>query len=90
MGNREARFVTGYTASWRPDDPRGDEHVAWARNSWAGIRPFSIGNYVNFQVADDDVARTAAAYGENYQRLQQVKAAYDAENLFRVNRNVAP
>jgi FAD/FMN-containing dehydrogenase len=90
VGNREAGFVTGYAASWRPDDPRGDEHVAWARKSWTGIRPFSIGNYVNFQVADDDAARTAAAYGDNYQRLQHVKAAYDPENLFRVNRNVAP
>ena len=89
VGNREAGFVTGYTASWRPDDPRGAEHVAWARNSWAGIRPFSTGNYVNFQVTDDDAARTAAAYGRNYERLQQVKAAYDPENLFRVNRNIA-
>ena len=90
VGNREAGFVTGYAASWRPDDPRGDEHVAWARDSWAGIRSFSVGNYVNFQVVDDDTARIAAAYGGNLQRLQQVKAAYDPENLFRVNRNVAP
>ena len=88
VGNREAAFVTGYAASWRPDDPRADEHVAWARSSWAGIRPHSVGNYVNFQVADDDAARTAAAYGGNYQRLQQVKATYDPDNLFRVNRNV--
>jgi FAD/FMN-containing dehydrogenase len=90
MGNREAAFVTGFAASWRPDDPRGDEHVAWARNSWSGIRPYSVGNYVNFQVADDDATRTAAAYGGNYQRLQQVKATYDPDNLFRVNRNVDP
>ena len=88
VGNREAGFVSGYAASWRPDDPRSGEHVAWARNSWTGIRPFSIGNYVNFQVADDDAARTAAAYGANYRRLREVKAAYDPDNLFRLNRNV--
>jgi hypothetical protein len=52
--------------------------VAWARDGWEGIRPFSTGgNYVNFQLADDDAARTAAAYGSNYQRLQRIKADYD-------------
>jgi hypothetical protein len=48
------------------------------------------GNYVNFQLAEDDTARTAAAYGSNYERLQQVKAGYDRDNLFRVNRNIPP
>lgn len=40
--------------------------------------------------ADDDAGRTAAAYGPNFDRLRQVKAAYDPGNLLRVNRNVAP
>jgi FAD/FMN-containing dehydrogenase len=31
-----------------------------------------------------------AAYGDNYERLQQVKAKYDPGNLFRVNRNIPP
>ena len=65
--------------------------MAWARASWEGIRPFSTGgNYVNFQLADDEPARTAAAYGTNYERLRRVKATYDPHNLFRVNRNVTP
>ena len=88
MGNRDAKFVTGFAASWPPGDPRADDHVGWARESWAGIRQFSTGNYVNFQVADDDAARTASAYGKNYDRLRAVKATYDPGNLFRVNRNV--
>ncbi|MGI8685902.1 MAG: FAD-binding oxidoreductase [Acidimicrobiales bacterium] len=90
MGNRDAGYVAGFAGSWPPPDPRSAEHVAWARDSWEAIRPFSAGNYVNFQVADDDAARTAEAYGANFDRLQQVKAAYDPDNLFRVNRNVAP
>jgi FAD/FMN-containing dehydrogenase len=65
--------------------------VAWARAGWARIRPFSTGgNYVNFQLAEDDSTRTAAAYGKNYRRLQRVKADYDPDNLFRVNRNIPP
>ena len=89
MGNRTAAYVTGFAGSWPPADPRGPEHVAWVRESWATIREFSTGgNYVNFQVADDDTERTAAAYGDNFERLQRVKADVDPHNLFRVNRNI--
>lgn len=91
VGNRDAAYVTGFAGCWAPGDPRADEHVAWARGSWEAIRPFSTGgNYVNFQVADDDAGRTEAAYGANLDRLRAVKARYDPGNLFRVNRNIAP
>ena len=36
------------------------------------------------------IARTADAYGANYQRLQRVKATYDPDNLFRGNLNIPP
>ena len=91
VGNRDAKYVTGFAAVWPPDDPRGDMHVAWARESWETIRPFSTGgNYVNFQLAEDDTTRTVDAYGRNYERLQSLKAKYDPDNLFRVNRNIPP
>jgi FAD/FMN-containing dehydrogenase len=90
VGNRDARYIGGFAATWPPGAP-SDPHVAWARDGWERIRPFSTGgNYVNFQLADDDTTRTAAAYGGNYQRLQRVKADYDPHNLFRVNRNIPP
>jgi hypothetical protein len=90
IGNRDARYIGGFNATWPPGAP-ADPHVAWARDGWERIRPFSTGgNYVNFQLAEDDSTRTAAAYGNNYQRLQQVKADYDPGNLFRVNRNIPP
>jgi FAD/FMN-containing dehydrogenase len=88
MGNRQARYVTGFAGAWPAADPRGAEHVAWVRESWETIRPFSTGNYVNFQVADDGTDRTAAAYGSNFARLQRVKAEVDPGNVFRVNRNI--
>jgi FAD/FMN-containing dehydrogenase len=90
VGNRDAHYIGGFAATWPPGAP-ADPHVAWVRKSWERIRPFSTGgNYVNFQLADDDTARTADAYGTNYQRLQRVKATYDPDNLFRVNRNIPP
>jgi FAD/FMN-containing dehydrogenase len=90
VGNRDAHYIGGFAATWPPGAP-ADPHVAWARAGWERIRPFSTGgNYVNFQLADDDTARTTAAYGTNYQRLQRAKATYDPDNLFRVNRNIPP
>ncbi len=90
VGNRDARYVTGFAAAWPPDG-RGEAHKAWARRAWERIRPFSTGgNYVNFQLAEDDPSRTASAYRSNYERLRRVKAKYDPDNLFRVNRNVPP
>ena len=88
MGNRQARYMSGFAGAWPAADQRGPEHVAWVRESWETIRGYSTGNYVNFQVADDDTDRTAAAYGANFERLQRVKADVDPNNLFRVNRNI--
>jgi hypothetical protein len=31
-----------------------------------------------------------ASYGDNYERLARVKAAYDLDNVFRLNQNVEP
>jgi len=88
VGNRDAQFVTGFSGVWEPSE-QPDEHIAWVRESWERIRPFSTGgNYVNFQLAEDDAGRTADAYGSNYERLQRIKAEYDPNNLFRVNRNI--
>jgi FAD/FMN-containing dehydrogenase len=90
VGNRDAHYIGGFNATWPPGAP-SDPHVAWARAGWERIRPFSTGGtYVNFQLAEDDSTRTAAAYGKNYRRLQRVKADYDPDNLFRVNRNIPP
>ena len=91
VGNRDARYFMAFAGSWPPADPRSAEHVAWVRESWEAIRPFSTGgNYVNFQLAEEGDDRTAAAYGDNLERLQKAKATYDPYNLFRVNRNVSP
>jgi FAD/FMN-containing dehydrogenase len=90
VGNRDAHYIASFAGIWPPDAP-ADEHVAWVRDGWERIRPFSTGgNYVNMQTADDDATRTADAYRSNYQRLQRVKATYDPDNLFRVNRNIPP
>jgi hypothetical protein len=68
VGNRDARYIGGFSGTWPPGAP-SDPHLTWVRDAWESIRPFSTGgNYVNFQLAEDDAARTAAAYGNNCQR----------------------
>lgn len=90
VGNREARFISGFSGVW-PPQADGDGIVAAVRKGWERIRPFSTGgNYVNFQLAEDDATRTADAYRGNYERLRQIKADYDPDNVFRVNRNIRP
>ncbi len=91
VGNRDARYVTGFAGAWSPEDEAlGGTTLAWVHEAYAGIREYGSGNYVNFQLADDDSTRTAAAYGRNLERLRRAKRAYDPTNLFRRNRNIQP
>jgi hypothetical protein len=46
------------------------------------------GVYVNFLGNDQGTHRVRAAYGGNYDRLTEVKAAYDPVNFFRINHNI--
>ena len=67
-----------------------DRSGRWARDYWAAVHPFSAdGGYVNFMM-DEPVDRLRATYGDNYDRLAQIKAVYDRDNVFRVNQNIAP
>jgi FAD/FMN-containing dehydrogenase len=45
--------------------------------------------YVNHLGADEP-ERVRAAYGNNYDRLVQVKQTYDPTNFFRQNPNIRP
>jgi len=72
-------------------DPLEDQrHVAWTRETFAALQPFARdARYVNY-LDHDDASQAAAAYGDNYARLQQVKAKYDPDNFFRQNLNIRP
>ncbi len=73
-----------------PDPANRDKISDWARGYWDALHPHSAaGGYVNFMM-EEGTSRIEATYGENYARLQQVKARYDPGNLFRVNQNIAP
>ena len=91
INNRDARFVYFPLAMWEPDDPNGEQYREWVRDAWEQLRSFSTGgNYINFQTADEGRERIRATYGDNYDRLAEIKEKYDPENVFRVNRNIQP
>ena len=65
-------------------------HVAWARERYSAMQPFTrTARYMNY-LDHDDASQSAAAYGVNYPRLQQIKAKYDPDNFFRQNLNIEP
>ena len=73
------------------DPSQAEDLKTWGRAYWQAIHPFNLeGAYVNFMMDDEAQGRVQATYGENYPRLAAVKAAYDPENLFRVNQNILP
>jgi FAD/FMN-containing dehydrogenase len=39
---------------------------------------------------DEGQDRVRATYGDNYQRLAEIKATYDPQNLLRINQNIQP
>ena len=89
VGNRDAAYAVVIQSMWRPDVAAADANRTWVRNAWEAMRPFSTGgNYVNFQTADESHERTAESYRGNYERLAEIKAKYDPDNLFRINRNI--
>lgn len=87
--HRDALYVMNVHTRW--EDPADDERcIAWARAFFADATPYASGGvYVNF-MPQDEGERTSDAYGANYARLAQIKAAYDPDNLFRTNQNIRP
>jgi hypothetical protein len=62
----------------------------WCVSYWEAQHPYSAGGgYVGFMMAEGQ-ERVKATYGDNYQRLAAIKAAYDPDNLFRMNQNIEP
>jgi hypothetical protein len=39
---------------------------------------------------DEGADRVRASFGDNFERQARVKAAYDPDNVFRLNQNIAP
>jgi FAD/FMN-containing dehydrogenase len=86
-GSRYAQVIVGVD----PDPANADAIRTWAREYWDAVHPYAAGGaYVNFLMPEDGAARIREVYGDNYDRLVEVKRRYDPDNLFRVNHNITP
>jgi FAD/FMN-containing dehydrogenase len=89
VGNRDARYACGMIGRWEPGEARAAEFRDWVRDAGERFRRYGTGgNYINFQTADEGDAGVLMAYGDNFERLAEVKRRYDPDNLFRSNRNL--
>lgn len=86
-GNRDLNFVLNVHGRW--EDPSEDNKcISWAREFFKASAPFASGGaYVNFMTGDEG-ERVNSAYGNNYNRLVQLKKKYDPQNIFHLNQNI--
>lgn len=88
-GYRDAKWAE-VIVGVSPEPADKDRITTWAREYWTALHPHSMGGaYVNFMM-DEGSERVRATYRDHYDRLAAIKAKYDANNLFRVNQNIAP
>lgn len=88
---RRRPFMIAFESTWT-DERDNEANIKWARDACDSMSQFaSSGIYANFPGFLDEMSDTArAAYGENFQRLSELKREYDPTNLFRSNVNIPP
>jgi FAD/FMN-containing dehydrogenase len=88
--DRRATHAMTIDGVW-PEPAASGACIAWARNFWEAVRPYSTGRvYVNF-LGQEGPDRVRTAYGAaKYERLCALKRKYDPTNFFRMNQNIVP
>ncbi|MGH2473750.1 MAG: FAD-binding oxidoreductase [Candidatus Limnocylindrales bacterium] len=87
--HRQNAFSVLLLGQWA--DPGDTEAtIAWVRDTFELLQPHMTGRrYTNF-LAADDAGVMRQDYGDNFERLVEVKRTYDPGNLFHLNHNIEP
>jgi FAD/FMN-containing dehydrogenase len=86
---REAKWVSVFVGV-DPDPANAAKLRDWTVRYHEALHPYSMGgSYVNFMM-EEGQERVRATYRQNYDRLAQIKAQYDPDNVFHVNQNIKP
>jgi len=89
FAHRDRRIMATVVAMYDRPEERA-EHEAWAAALADALRDGEDGAYAGF-LGDEGAARVRSAYpGGHWDRLGAIKAAYDPDNVFRLNQNIPP
>jgi FAD/FMN-containing dehydrogenase len=91
FGRRDRPYLLSLDTTWT--DPVDTERcIGWTRNAWSSMQRFGPGGiYLNFAgFGEEKEALVRTSYGDNYERLAELKRVYDGNNLFRMNQNIKP
>ena len=89
FAHRDRRIMANVAAMYARPQERA-EHEAWVTRLASELSQGDPAGYPGF-LGDEGEERVRAAYpGTTWERLSEVKASYDPDNLFRLNQNVPP
>jgi FAD/FMN-containing dehydrogenase len=90
-GGRHASYLLAGEGNWHhaADD---EANIGWVRDTVGALRPYSDGGaYLNFGgFQEEGQALMQASFGSQYAKLAALKRAWDPDNVFRLNQNIAP
>jgi FAD/FMN-containing dehydrogenase len=89
--HRDAQYLLSLDTTWVDPADTG-KCIAWTRQTWADVAALGQGGmYLNFAgLGEEKDALVRRGYGRNYDRLVDLKRAYDPSNLFHMNNNIDP
>lgn len=91
FGGRQALFLLNMEANWE-DEADDAANMQWAREAVDALAEYSDGssyvNFAGFHEEGDKMARSV--YASQHERMVQLKAKYDPENMFKLNPNIKP
>lgn len=85
---RNTRYYMEWDASWT-DNCDAQKNLKLVEQTRLKLQPYSIGSYVN--VPDLSIKDYGQEYyGNNFERLRQIKERYDPENIFNFVQSIPP
>ncbi len=85
---RDSIIAQEYNATWSCHHERR-QNIRWVESVRKSLGRYTNGDYVNWPDLFIQNWQTTY-YGDNYKRLQEIKAKYDPDNIFRFPQSIMP
>jgi FAD/FMN-containing dehydrogenase len=88
--HRDGLFTIQYSASWNEGAPTSvvAANRTWLQQAWGSMRPYVSGQAYQNYIDPALQGWAKAYYGENLQRLEEVKARYDPDDVWRFPQSI--